>query len=461
MAYLNLNKDKDKKEEEKKNGKFQKNEGPRYTAITENKVTIYKNCIVHKGKYTLYFLMNMYNYNLYSVGSNSSQLDVISNLILNLENVLGEVKFSLFRFHDIVSPQHYLEDFIKTVRLWQPDFQPTPEFKNNLHVLAKDYCFLAINIDEKKNIDLNQASLKDIAKGYIDSVLDAFSSYEQQQVDTKRIDTLTTQIFNVGQNLLRPCPEEILMSFYINRIFPSYDIVLDRSDAARNKAVLSYLQQDFIDHFNYFEMTNAGVELFGAKQQITYGSIIDIVEFPDEITSEYFPLTLNGLIVNSKTMTKQQAKLKFTRKRADIEFEEETAMQAGSRDVHLELADYKDLTDLALAGVSKGMKFIDSDMHILVLGDDLDTLNERRAGLISDLKDRDIIATFSPVQAPTYIDSFIKMRPKKYPFTTDLRFPLAFRLNQGNTVGDQDSKYTVPVIGHYVDSAEATSNQQY
>lgn len=304
-------------------------------------------------------------------------------------------------------------------------------------------------------------SLKDIAKGYVDTFLDAFTSYEQQKIDIDRITSLGTQIANVGQNMIRPCPEEILLSFYIGRIFPSYDIILERGEEQRNKAVLSFLQQDFIDHFNYFEMTNAGVELFGAKQQITYGSIIDIIEFPDEINSEYFPLTLNGLVVNSKTMTKQQAKLKFTRKRADIEFEEETAMQAGSRDVHLELADYKDLTDLALAGVSKGMKFIDSDIHILVLGDDLETLNERRAGLISELKDRDIIATFSPVQAETYIDSFIKLRPKKYPFTTDLRFPLAFRLNQGNTICDQDSKYTVPVLGHYVDAAEAQSNQTY
>lgn len=447
-----------KKKTEKKEDKKQ---GIRYTAETENKITIYKNCIVHKGKYTLYFLVNLYNYNLYTESSTSSQIDALSNLILNIESSFSDVKFSLFRFHDVVSPDHYLKDFVKTVQLWQPDFRPTPEFQKNAHVLSKDYCFLAINIDEKKNIDFNQTSIKEMVKDYKDQFLDLFSSYEQQRIDTKRINDMSTKIFNIGQNLLKPCPEDILLSFYISRIFPSYDIVLESEMKERNKAILSYLQQDFIDHFNYFEMTNAGVELFGAQQQITYGSVIDIVEFPDEIPSEMFPLNLNGIVVNNKTLSKQQAKLKFTRKRADIEYEEETAVQAGSMDVNLELDDYKNMADLGLAAISMGKKIVESDIHILVLADDLEALNNRRAGLISDLKDRDIVATFSPAQATTYLDSFINLRPKKYPFTFDLRYPLSFRLNQGNTICDQDSKYTVPVLGHYVDAAEATSNQAY
>lgn len=91
--------------------------GVKYRAKNENKVTIYKNCIVYRGHQTLFFSVNLYNYNLYTEDSISNQLDIISNLILNIENSFSEVKFSLFRFQDVVSPEKYLEDFIKTVRL--------------------------------------------------------------------------------------------------------------------------------------------------------------------------------------------------------------------------------------------------------------------------------------------------------------------------------------------------------
>lgn len=297
-----------------------------------------------------------------------------------------------------------------------------------------------------------------MVKEYKDNLIDTFANFEQQNIDTAKIEEISTTIENIGQQLLKPCPEEILLSYFLHRIFPSYDLVLDEKDYEQNKVIVAWLKQDYIDHFNYFEMTNSGVEIFGAKQQMTYGSVIDIIEFPEQIISESFPLVHDGLIVNNKTLSKQQAKLKFSRKRADLEYEEETATQANSLDASLELADYKDIVETGLAAVSLGKKIITSDVHILVLANDLETLNKRRAGLISNLKDRDIIATFSPSQANTYLDSFIRLRPKNYPFTFDLRYPLAFRLNQGNAVFDGDSKFTVPKIGHYVDAAEATAS---
>lgn len=442
--------------QQNKNNKKQPGSTLKHKAETVNKVTLYNNCIVYHGQKTLYYLVNLYNYNLYTEQSTGTQLDALTNLILNIENSLSELKFSIFRFQDVVSGDEYINLFLKTVRMWQPDFQLTPEFESNVTSLSKDYCFLAINIDEKKNIDFNQTSIKDIINEYKNNFIDIFAATEQQQIDTKKIDDLNTTILNMGRNLIRPCPEEILFSYYLSRVFPSYDLVFDSNSYQQNKAVISWLKQDFIDHFNYFEMTNSGVELFQAPQQITYGSVIDIIEFPDEIPSEQWPLIHNGMVINNKTLTKNQAKLKFKRKRADLEYEEDTAAQADSQDVFYDLADCKDIVELGIAAVSMGKKIVESDIHILVLANDLDELNRQRAALISELKDRNVTATFAPNQATSYIDSFIKLRPKVYPFTFDLRYPLSFRLNQGNAICDVDSEFTTPVFGHYVDAVEAT-----
>lgn len=428
----------------------------KYKARTENQITLYNNAIVHKNNTTLYFVVNLYNYNIYTEQSISRNIDIIQNMLLNIENIFGTMSFSLFRFKDILSPRAYVESFIKTIRLWDSSFIPSDKFLKNIQYTTQYYCLLAINIDDKASFNVDDMSMKDIFNTYKNTFVDYFASFKQQNIDTNKIDSLTTRIANVGQGVIKPCPSDILLNYYIKRVYPSYNLVIPEEDVDTTRAVISYLQQDLTPHYNYFEMTNAGVEILGANVRTTYGSVIDVVEFPEEIISESFSLNHDWLVVNCKTLSKRQASLKFSRKKSDIEFEEEAAANAGSPDASVELRDYKDIAETGIAAVHAGYKIIESDIHILVTANSIEELNKRRYGLISQLKNQNIIATFAPDQAREYVDSFIRLRPQSYPYLMDIRYPLAFRLSQGAAAGDFDSKFTSPVFGETASRDEAT-----
>lgn len=427
----------------------------KYKANAETQVSIYKNAIVQNGNTTLFFVVKLFNYSIYTqqaIGNNISQLH---NLILNIENALGTLNFSFARFCDVLSPTAYIKDFIKTIRQWDSDFTPSDEFLKNVHYTSQSYCLLAINIDDKSALSLDNFDVHTIVKDVKDRVVDSLSSFKQQRIDKEKIDSLLTKIYNIGQAMIKPCSEELLLNYYVKRIYPSYSLIIPEDEVYSTKAVLAYLQQDLTPHFNYFEMDNAGVEFFGAKSKTTYGSVIDIIEFPEEICSEAFAMNFDWLVMNCKTLSKRQAKLKFSRKRSDIEYEKESAAHAASADAYIELEEYKDLADTALAAISAGYKIVQSDIHILVLASSLKELNQKRFGLIAALKNMEVIATFAPDQAKEYVDSFVKLRPEKYPYLMDLRYPLSFRMPQGAVAGDFDSKFTAPIFGESASSDDA------
>ena len=430
----------------------------KYTAERVNKLTIYNNCLVNGNTTTLFYMVNLYNHLVYTEESISRNIDSLYNLILNIENIFGSggLEFSMFRLKDVLSPNEYLDSLTKTIRLWDPDFQLSDSFVENIQYTVQYYCILAVNIDSKKAIDFNKSSIKDMVKDYFNLIADSIANNRQQLIDKAAIDETSSRIANVGQSMIRPCPEEILLSFYLKRVFPSYDIIIPKDQQDSTKAVLAYLEQDLTPHFNYFEMSNAGVELFGAHAHTTYGSVIDIIEFPEEIISESFSLNYDWLVCNCKTLSKQKAKVRFARRKKDIEYEEETAAVAGSTGYNLELQDYKDIADTAMAAVSVGKKMIDADIHILVTAKSLEELEKKRYDIISNLKNLNIIATFAPDQAKEYVESFVRMRPSGFPFIMDLRYPLSFRLNQGSAAGDFSSKFTSPVLGQTTSRSEAT-----
>ena len=427
----------------------------RFSIQSEDKISVYRNCIAHGGNLTLYYTVNLFNYNLYTRDSTSSQINVLYNLITGLEDIMQGLQFSLMRFEDIVSPEQYIDEFINTIRQWDDNFVPTDEFLNNVQYISQDYCILAISIDNKEDANYEDISIKDIAKNYKEKALNFFANFKQNDLNTERVDSFIEKISNAGQGLIRPCSEKLLLNYYMKRIYPSYNLIIPEEDFDSTKLLMGFLQQDFIPHFNYFEMDNCGVEIFGAEPQSTYGSVIDILDFPQEISCENFALDYDRIICNNYIMKKEQAKLKIKRQKADIEYEEDTSMQTGG-DNMVELEEYKDLAMTALAALAAGRKMIMSDIHLLVLAQSLPELNKKRAKLISDLKNMDIIATFNPDQAKTYMNSFVKLRPTSRDFMLDLYYVLAFRLNNGSSCGDFDSKFTASILGEYAESYEAT-----
>lgn len=424
---------------------------------TENKVSIVENAIVNNGKITLFFLVNLYNYDIYSTDSINGHITRLYNMITNFENQLQEVKFSIFKFEEITSPDRFIKDFIRTVKLWSPDFNPSPEFIENIDYNVKHYCVLALNVDKSQSIEFEDMQVKELVKTLGKQVVDYFAVIKQQNVDVEGIKRTTSKIENQGQGIIVACPSDILLNYYVKRMFPSYNLVIDQKDFESTNVVISYLRQNFIPHFNYFEMDNAGVEYFGAKSHVTYGTIIDIIEMPEEINSDYFSLNHSGLVINAKTLSKQKARLQFKRTREDVEYERESAENAGSKDINLELDQYSELVEKGLALASAGRKIVEADMHILILAKTVEELNKKRFSLMSTLKNMNIICTFNSTQAKTYVDSFVKLRPVEYPFLFDLRYCLSFQLNSGVMVGDgDDPKFTSPVIGESTTISEAT-----
>ena len=168
----------------------------------------------------------------------AGQIELLYNLITNIENLFGTLSFSIFRFEDIVSPSQYKEKFLQTVALWDPNFTPSQEFLNNIKYTSQEYCFLAININDKQNIDFN-VSLKKMFGEYRDLLLDSFTSFRQQKIDTDRIDGLNEKILNIGQGMIKACPEEVLVAYYIKRIFPSYTLALNKDELDINKQLIT------------------------------------------------------------------------------------------------------------------------------------------------------------------------------------------------------------------------------
>lgn len=429
-----------------------------YKAMSENAVTIYKNAFVHNNNTTLFYAIKPFNYNMYTTDSISSQINSLYNMITSIEDIFGSLRFSLVKYTEILSPEAYKEHVIETIRMWDQNFTPSQEFLQHIQYTTQNYCLLALNIDEEsKSIEFENKSAKEIFKDIKNKMVDALANYKQQNIDKERIDSLIERINNIGQGLIKPCSEEMVMSFYIKKVFPSYNLVFKSNEVDNNKLILSFVQQEFKPFLNYFEMSNSGVEVFGAKGKTTYGCVIDVIKFPEEINSESFSLDVNGIVVNAKTLTKEKARLKFTRTRSNIEYEQDTAAVAGSSDQISELEEYRDMTELALAAVNAGRVIAETDIHILVLAKTVEELNKKRQRLISSLKDMGVIATFAPDQAKEYLDSFVWMRPRTYKYLMELRYPLSFRLSQGAAAGDFDSKFASPIFGEDVSKAEATS----
>ena len=426
----------------------------------ESKITLHGNAIVNNGHTTLYYLANMYNYSMYTPDSISMQLTSLYNMLTNIESQFKGVKFSIFRYDDVVSPEGYVSSLVDTIRLWNESFVPSDDFLNNVKYTSSQFCFIAINIDDKNAVDLNSMNLMDAAKEVVNDFLNAVSSSKQQDINVEKVEAINKQILDLSQGILKPCPERTLMTYYIKRVFPSYNVVVRDSMYDTTKVVLAYLQQEYVPYFNYFEMKNSGIEYFGATPRVTYGSIIDIIEMPDDIDSEMWSMCVDGLVCNLKTLSKDKARLKFMRTRSDIEYEEATSNQVGGDKYAMELADYSDLAEAGIAAVSLGRKIVEGDVHILVLADSVEELNTRRANLISALKNQDVIATFNPRQAETYVKSFIKLRPEEYDFLMDLRYPLAWKLDSGTQIGDFDSGMQSPIIGQTATKSEATNISQ-
>lgn len=454
---INLNKNKQDAKQAKEQKKKKREESKTIRCVKDNNYAIYKNALVFKKNTTLYYLLDLFNYEMYEMDSIEEHITNLYNTMQSLSSTVGSnLKFSVFRFQNIISSAKYYEELIETVSKWNSNFTPSQDFKKNMDYLNRAYCVLAINVDNVGEKELYDMTFKEMGAYWVGKLADAFASFNQTNIDKNAIDKQGERILGVLSRCARPVNEKFLLDVLVKRFFPSYTLITRDSDLSFNKGVLSYLQQIFTPKFSYFEMTNSGVEVFGANAQKSYGCVIDLIEFPQVILSENFNLCHDGMVVNCKCLSKENAKVKFKRKRADIRFERESAEQVGYGDVNMEIDDLEDLANKGVEESQAGTVLCEADIHILLTAPSATELKAKRSQLITTLKDYDVVATFNPNQAKAYVDSFIKLRPEKYGFMMDMRYALSFQLNSGVAFGDEgDPNFTSPVIGRGLSKYEA------
>jgi hypothetical protein len=418
-----------------------------YYKNQETRNAILGNVLILGDSATAYYILNPYNYSLMSQDSRERHISKLKSGIAALYSTFGEVKVSIFNLSTIVSKKRVLNKIIDTVQKWDPDYKKVPdEYASHVPNVYRDYSILAVHLETKNAIDIENDSLITIFKRLFDEFVEKNFSVSSSAVNETLVNSQQLKIANILQRYALPASSEIVMNIYVNSIFPSYNLVYNNYIMSHNEIILGTIEQTFIPHLGWFEMSNEGIVEFGGHARTTYGSIIRIYEMPPEIESSSFRIRMDGLRINHHLLPKDKAILKFKRMKADMKQEAEDAVKVDApEDTNVN----KSLSQVerALSDIRNNRIMDEVDANILVLADDKDTLDKRKKRIISILSDMKIVASISPNQAKDYRESFITGKPSSYVHIMDLEYALAFQQDDGVLVGDSDSNFMAPVIG--------------
>lgn len=414
--------------------------------LKQNKIALFKNILINNDVITAYYIVTPYNYDVMSINSADKHVEKLYNAIDALYKSYGEIKLSMFKLNNIISKQETIDQIIETVRIYKKDYSDFPdEYKQFIKNITRDYTILAVNIDVKNTIDIENQNLKDIIKNSIDSFVETNFSLKQTRVNKEAISKQNIKIKNILQRFAIPASEKLVMNIFVNSIFPSYNLIYNGYLLDHKAEILNNIKQEIIPKVGWFEMTNSGIEDFGATPRTTYGSILTILEFPEAINSGDFNIYLRGLKVCMNLIPKEKALVKFKRMRAEILEEQEDSGDAGDRDSDINIQ--ADLVQAAIDDLRAGRVSTELDANILVLADSKEELDKKKKNITAVLKDAHIVCSIAQDQGKTFVDSFIKNKPSSYYHLMDLQYALSFQIDQGVSIGDYDSKFAAPVIG--------------
>lgn len=417
-----------------------------YRNMLDNKLAILDNMFVNNGNVTAYYLLHPYNYHVFDLASAERHLNRLYTNINTLYGSLGEMQISLFKLRSIVSKEETVQQIVQTVRMYKKDYSGFPEqYRKYIKNIARDYTVLAIVIDVKDTVNVEDESAFGMLKRLFTNFVQENFSPVVATVDKSAVRAQNTRIRNSLQRYAVPASSKLVMNIYINSLFPSYNLVYNDYLVKHSAPILSGIQQEIIPHLGWFEMSNSGIVSFGAKPRTTYGSVLTILEFPESIYSENFNISLPGLHVNMHLLPKGKALLKFKRMRASAMLEEEEAAVADAQDS--DVGEDVSLVQRALHSIRQGRIATEVDANILVVADTKEELERKKKHVISVLSDVNVVCSIASNQARTFIDSFVKNRPRNFYHIMDLQYALAFQLDDGIMLGDQDSGFAAPVIG--------------
>lgn len=420
--------------------------------IKENSVGIIgENILVNNNTVTAYYILSPVNYSITNKAGVSVHIREIESILSSLANKRKDLKFSIFNIDKVITPRDVAANLIDTVHMYDPHYNGIPEiFRRNINKQYQNYSLLAIDINTTDIADIESLSIGEIIKELMDRTAKHYFSMQNVNIDTERIANIENEIYRTINSICVRASKELVFYNYISGLFPNYEISYNNNSFISDhmSPIIGSIQQQITSKFGYFEMSNSGLYVFGYEPQVTYGSVIDIVDMPKAINISDFRMNINNLRINCNILSRDKLKTKLKRVSADIDYEREGAQISGARrGGGKELQESKSLSELAIDTLESGNYICELSASILILANDLETLKEKKTSVITSLASKDITAAISFNQASDYINGFIKHTPEKYNQLTDLAFPLSFQIDDGVNVGDNDSKFFSPSIG--------------
>lgn len=415
--------------------------------LNDSHVGIHGNCLVMGNSVQAFYVLHPYNYGVLDGPSAERHVDRLHSALSGLYGHVGELRASMFRLRSVMSKTEVIDKMMDTISMYAKGFQGlTAQEERYIRSVARELPILSVSLDSKNSVDVERQGMIDTLRMLFNRFVEENFSLHVTPLDVSLIDGQRTRITNALQRFATPASERLVMNILVNTIMPSYTIVYNDYVIKHASSILSGIQQDFIPHLGWFEMSNAGAADFGAKPRKTYGSVLTILELPDAVASENFNISMPGLSVNMHLLDKQQALLRFKRLRAGALQEGMDADDSGTLDGE-DVDEGLSMIQRAIRSVRQGRILTDVDANILVTDDTLEGLDRKKRHVISVLADVGVVCSVAGNQAGTYVKSFIKREPQRFGHCCDLQYALAFQLDHGVEVGDADSKFSAPVIG--------------
>jgi len=253
-------------------------------------------------------------------------------------------------------------------------------------------------------------------------------------------------IFSIlGTKCIR-ASKELIFYNYINKLYPYYNINYDKCADFINKTncsnIFNVISQTVEDKFGYFIMHNEGIATFGLTPQNTYGCILTIKKFPDIIDSLDFSIDYPGMQINMIALPypKLIRYLRLNKTFKNYSLKIELFPNKKAKNIPLTNLYNKYNNEESIDNVCE---FTSS---ILVTGLNLSDLNQNIKHIISDLKDKNIVAIKNFNQAECFLNKYINSEIKEYEHLTDIGFPLSFLLTNGICIDKSNDKFYESLI---------------
>ena len=218
-----------------------------YRNQLDNKLAILNNMFINNGVVTAYYILYPYNYGVMDLASSERHINRLYTTMNTLYSAMGEIHMSMFRLRSIVSKEETIQQIIQTVRMYKHDYTTLPEqYRQYIKNIARDFTILAINIDTKDTVDIENESALKIIKRTFDNFVQQNFSTTIVSVDEEALEIQNTRIKNSLQRYVIPASPKLVMNIYINSLYPSYNLVFNDWMVEHSNAILSGIQQEIV-----------------------------------------------------------------------------------------------------------------------------------------------------------------------------------------------------------------------